>query len=62
MTDLNLSTTDLEFGSTVINATLLLGLGLCMIYAKRISQMGKRFSRYFGQAEISLGLVGGKSI
>lgn len=62
MTDLNLSTTDLEFASIVVNATLLLGLGLCMIYAKQINHMGKRFSGYFGQAEISLDLVGGKSI
>ena len=62
MTDPNLSIIDLGFSSIVINATLLLGLGLCMIYAKQINHMGKRFSEYFGQAELSPDLVGEKRI
>lgn len=39
MTDPTLSIIDLEFASIVINATLLLGLGLCVIVQKAAVQL-----------------------
>ena len=44
MTDLNLTTIDVEFATLIINAVLLIGPGLFMAHAKRIDSLRNNFS------------------
>ncbi len=52
MTDPNFTAIDVEFASIIVNAVLLLGLGLIMIYAKQIEKLGKQISARLGQVDI----------
>ena len=58
MTDITLTTTDLELVTITINAALLLGMGLAMIFAKRLENFGAklleiRMPSLFCQADAS---------
>ena len=42
MTDITLTTTDLELVTITLNAVLLLSMGLAMVFAKRLEKIGAK--------------------